>query len=127
MMVLSKSHGGRIMIVTSTGIIGGKIQDQYGGVGPSLTKTGFQRIPFHLKLRRLRRGPFLLQSSWKTKTLIRLRVDLYGFTGWLRTSRVMSCKVMRARWPVTSYRAVIAGRVSRAAGKAGNCPASTEG
>ena len=52
------------------------------GAEPSLMKTGFQRIPCHLKLRRRQRRPFLLRSFWKTKTLIRLQVDLYGFIGW---------------------------------------------
>ncbi len=38
------------MIVTSTGIIGGKIQTNMEGAEPSLMKTGFQRIPLPFKI-----------------------------------------------------------------------------
>ena len=51
MMVLNKLHGGGNMIVTSTGIIDGTIQDQYGGRGTQFNENGIPTysLPFKIE------------------------------------------------------------------------------
>ena len=115
------------MIVTSTGIIDGKIQDQYGGRGTQFNENGIPTYSLPFKIEEALEGTVSFAVILEDKDSYPVTGDLYGFTGWLRTSRAMSYKVMRARRPVTLYRAAIAGRVSRADSRAGSGPASMGG
>ena len=69
------------MIVTSTGIIDGVIQDQYGGRGTQFNENGVPTFSLPLKIE---------EAPERTKTPIPLQADLHGFTGWLPISRAKS-------------------------------------
>ena len=112
------------MIVTSTGIIGGKIQDQYGGRGTQFNENGVPTYSLPFKIE---------EAPEKTVSfaVILEDKDSYPVTGgfvwvhWLAAN--ITRNELRARRPVTLYRAAIAGRVSRADSRAGSGPASMGG
>ena len=110
------------MKVTSSGIIDGVIQPQYGGRG---TQFNENNIPTYSL-------PFVVEDAPSGTASIAIVLedkDAYPVTGgfawihWLAANITrLRSRTTRARRPPTSSRAEIAGRASKAVNSRRNCP-----